>query len=132
MNALIGMVFESVESTSDEVLFRGAKSFRLHHEQDCCESVSVEDVCGDLSDLTGVPILFAEESSDEKPTQDGDERWTFYTLRTIKGTVTVRFYGTSNGHYSTAVNLSRMSGDASWPDPSQSTPKSARRRREES
>jgi len=105
---LIGKVFDAVESDDESVTFRGAESFRLYHDQDCCESVGVEDVCGDLSDLIGVPILVAEERCDDKDTEDGDERWTFYTLRTIKGTVTIRFHGTSNGYYSVAVTLGRI------------------------
>lgn len=108
---LVGKVFRSVTNDGQSITFEGDETWALYHEQDCCESVRVEDVCGDLSDLEGTPIVTAEESGDRKETDDGDAQWTFYTLRTIKGTVTIRFYGTSNGYYSTAVTLARIGGE---------------------
>lgn len=110
-----GMVFEKVEEDGKSVLFTCAdgSGFRLYHEQDCCESVTLEDVIGDLQDLVGVPLLLAEEvdSSDEPApahaiNYGGPESytWTFYKFGTIKGYVTLRFYGESNGYYSERVD----------------------------
>lgn len=83
------------------------KTHRFYHRQDCCENVTIEDVCGALEDLVGSPILLAEEvSSEHNETLCGDECWTFYKFATIKGSVTVRWYGSSNGYYSTAVSYS--------------------------
>lgn len=68
---------------------------------------TAQDVCGALEDLVGSPILLAEEvSSEHNETLCGDECWTFYKFATIKGSVTVRWYGSSNGYYSTAVSYS--------------------------
>lgn len=49
----------------DELTFRTADGwkFQFYHNQDCCEHVRMEDICGDLSDLIGSPILEAEEIS---------------------------------------------------------------------
>ena len=78
--------------------------------QDCCESVDIDDVCGDLGDLVGSPILQAEEvDGGQLPArEDGYEvsyTWTFYKFATIKGSVTVRWYGESNGYYSEEVDF---------------------------
>jgi hypothetical protein len=82
----------------------------MYHSQDCCESVSVEDIIGDVDDILNTPILLAEEVTyDNEPNPDGnvgsddDYCWTFYKLRTIRGDVTIRWLGESNGYYSTSV-----------------------------
>jgi hypothetical protein len=86
----------------------------MAHSQDCCESVSIEDIAGDLKDLIGSPILFAEESTNsddpapEGRYQDDGSLWTFYRLGTIKGTVVIRWYGSSNGYYGVGVNFDEV------------------------
>lgn len=114
---LLGKTLKAVEVTADkeEVLFTldFGEQFRLYHSQDCCESVSVEDVVGDLQDLVGSPLLQAEDasSSDEWPVDVKKDyapesyTWTFYKLATIKGSVTIRWYGSSNGYYSEGVSF---------------------------
>ena len=102
-NTLKGLTFERVYKDEYTIYFVGGRVFKLHHEQDCCENVYIDDVSGDLSDLEGAPILLAEEISDAKMGPlNGDESftWTFYKIATAKGHVTIRFYGTSNGYYS--------------------------------
>ena len=79
--------------------------YKFHHEQDCCESVEIYDICGDFDDLVGSPLLdVREETSNENPPESeygyDSFTWTFYVFRTIKGSVTVRCFGTSNGYYS--------------------------------
>lgn len=117
--ALFGETLEKVEvnADKDEILFvtRGG-TFRMYHDQDCCESVTVEDICGDLSDLIGLPILLAEEAVSEKDppgyTSENTCResftWTFYKLATLKGAVTIRWLGESNGYYSESVEFKRV------------------------
>lgn len=112
---LIGKTFDSVEQSGDELVFRSnsGKSYKFYHIQDCCESVQIEDVCGNLADLVGVPILQAEENSsdeslDGKPTSDESFTWTFYRFATIKGSVVVRWLGTSNGYYSESVDFTEI------------------------
>jgi hypothetical protein len=112
---MIGAVLESAtkgDASADFVAADGRR-WSLYHDQDCCESVWLEDVCGDMGDLVGSPIVLAEEvSQEEPPLPDGPGKyvsdsftWTFYRFGTNRGTVTLRFFGTSNGYYSESVNM---------------------------
>ena len=77
----------------------------MTHFQDCCEDVCIDDINGDFKDLLNTPILVAEERTNGDETEYGSETWTFYELRTIKGSVNIRWYGSSNGYYSESVNV---------------------------
>lgn len=106
MNDLIGRVFTKVINNGDELILENDKEyFKFYHEQNCCESVSIEDITGDLTDLVDSPILFAEESSSNDENASDSGTWTFYKLATVKGWVDIRWYGSSNGYYSEGVSL---------------------------
>ncbi len=79
--------------------------YTQYHDQDCCEYVSVEDIIGELDDLIGSPILMAEEATKDDSNADEAGMWTFYKLATVKGYVTIRWYGSSNGYYSVDVSF---------------------------
>lgn len=118
---LVGMTMLSVEQIGDDVIrfiSCDERTFDLFHRQDCCEVVEIESITGDLSDLIGVPILLAEEASSEDAPQGvkleyepESQTWTFYKLRTIKGSVDIRWHGVSNGYYSESVSFIEVTDD---------------------
>lgn len=116
IDELVGQVFTSVEQIDDdELVFQRADGvkYRFYHDQDCCEDVYIEDICGDLADLVGVPLELAEEVEGETPAdfdKDAYESytWTFYKFATVRGYVDVRWFGSSNGYYSEGVSLVRI------------------------
>lgn len=89
--------------------------FVMLHRQDCCESVNIEDVVGDVADLIGSPIVLAEESTSRTnppgvpvPEYQDSHTWTFYRIATQKGHVDIRWYGESNGWYGEDVDFERV------------------------
>ncbi|QMV49755.1 MAG: hypothetical protein [Cryophage ML09] len=111
---LLGLTLTCIvgKEGDDEIIFTTScgQTFIMHHDQDCCESVYVDDIVGDLSDLIGWPILKAEESVSYdtfpiKGNRSADESftWTFYHLATINGYVDIKWLGSSNGYYSESV-----------------------------
>ena len=114
MAQMLGKTF--VQVTGDvggyEMTFETANGerFMFAHSQDCCESVDINDIVGDLQDLCGSPLLLAEEVQGETPVDFEEEyhesvTWTFYKFATRKGYVDVRWLGESNGYYSESVDL---------------------------
>ena len=116
---MIGATIASIEGeVGDEVMtFVAAdgRRFVFWYEHDCCASCNVEDICGDLADLVGSPLVEAEEVSNYAPEKEPWETdkdrwkpesytWTFYKFATAKGAVTVRWFGESNGYYSESVS----------------------------
>lgn len=85
--------------------FSDETSCKFYHEQDCCESVDIEDVNGNWPDLYGSPLLVAEERTNSNNTEYGSETYTFYCFRGIGGSVDVRWHGESNGWYSESVDF---------------------------
>lgn len=104
---LVGRVVTEVFFGQDEIIlkFEDEYTAKFYHEQDCCESVWVEDVNGDFDDLFGTPLLVSEARSEDNPNAYESGTYTFYTFRTIKGSVDVRWCGASNGYYSERVDL---------------------------
>lgn len=98
---------------SDEIVFTcdDGASYRMYHDQDCCETVDVAEVIGDVVDLIGLPLVDVRTESNEGETSDyGDtSTWTFYHLSTARGFVTLRWLGRSNGCYSERVDFEQMS-----------------------
>lgn len=101
----------SINDSRDEILFTDneGNNYRMLHYQDCCEGVSIEDIEGDINDLIGEPLTQAEESTNSDDAMGMEIydsfTWTFYKLATVKGYVTIRWLGESNGYYSESVTF---------------------------
>jgi hypothetical protein len=114
ISELIGKKLTSIKVKDAEIIFKTneCESFMLYHYNDCCESVYIEDICGDIKDLLGSPIIEAQEitNREEDPLNKQSESWTwtFYKLATVKGWVTIRWIGTSNGYYSESVDFRKV------------------------
>lgn len=62
---LVGKTLSKIERHEDELVFHCADGtkYKMFHQRDCCESVVIEDITGDLDDLIGTPIIKATEDS---------------------------------------------------------------------
>jgi hypothetical protein len=117
---IIGKTIGALEVSEDKRELKFACTdgsvYLMKHDQDCCESVEIDDIVGELDDLIGIPLLKAEAvSSDEDPSIDDKSRdyydshtWTFYHFATIKGYVTIKWLGESNGYYSEDVSFYKL------------------------
>jgi hypothetical protein len=112
---MVGSIFPIVTATDSELVFENATDrYVFFHHQDCCESVYIESIVGDIEDLVNTPILTAEESSGDTPADSNAKpyesyTWTFYKFATFKGYVDIRWLGESNGYYSESVSVEHES-----------------------
>ena len=111
---LVGKEFTKVEQEKDETIIFHSKNgdiIEMYHSQYCCEYVHIEDINGNLEWLENTPIIQALEKTNsyEYIGQEDDKpesfTYTFYTLRTKKGSVDIRWFGESNGYYSEGVDF---------------------------
>lgn len=115
IDVLKGKTITKIEKADDdsELIFEtdDGNRYKMYHQQDCCESVWLEEVIGNLDDLVGKKILRAKEAGnhregDKLSEHDESWTWTFYHLTSEYGDdVTLRWYGTSNGYYSESVDF---------------------------
>lgn len=111
---------DGLHDGSERVVFKceDGSSFCMYHDQDCCETVEIYDLDGDAADILGSPVLLAEEVSDDNfnppnAVWDDSYTWTFYKLRTAKGSLTIRWLGQSNGFYSESVDFYQLEDQSS-------------------
>jgi len=116
VSILKGKILTSVVVAEDKESVRffcnDGSSYIMHHHYSCCERVRIEDISGDIDDLVGSPIVFAEERTNRDNPPDVEYlesyTWTFYTFATMKGWVDIRWLGESNGNYSEAVDFEEI------------------------
>lgn len=106
---LIGHTIVKIEGqrNDDQLIFtiENGERYIMHHHQDCCENVWLEDITGTEKDILNKTILKAEEVTNSELAEYGSRTWTFYHITTFLGTVTLRWCGESNGYYSESVSF---------------------------
>lgn len=108
-------VKRSVYDSNDALFFKTADGefYIMTHNQECCENVCINDICGDFADLLNEEILTAEELNNDYPADEGrienTYTWTFYHLATFHRDVSIRWFGTSNGYYSESAEFYKIS-----------------------
>lgn len=118
---LVGRVFTGVNVAAcsvDDVsvyvsLYAHDACVYFGHVQQCCESVGLDEVHGDTMDLVGSPVLKATLETGGAEDDNGTSSWAFYHIATMKGYVTFRFGGSSNGYYSEEVCIYENRGNQS-------------------
>jgi len=103
---MVGATCHGVENLdNEELLFHTDRgTFRFYHQQDCCESVVLEDTGGDIDEFRG-RINRAEVSTNSGNSAHGHETWTFYRMDSKYGFLCLRWRGESNGYYSEEITV---------------------------
>jgi hypothetical protein len=110
MATLFGeIIVEVSEHSDDHIVFhtKSGKTFEMYHMQDCCESVEVYDISGNLQSLVGEEVTFFDEdvlsdwpSGVPEPKYLDSYTWTIYRIGTANQSIMIRWVGYSNGYYS--------------------------------
>lgn len=125
MEELFGKTFVQITRGNDDdgdyIMFvtKDDEHYKMYHSQDCCESVWLEDIVGELDDLLGQPIIVSEEVTNREdppisqnyPEDWGTPEsytWTYYNLATPLGSVQIRWFGSSNGYYSEEATIRKV------------------------
>ncbi len=103
-----------LEKDNDEVFIRTNNgTYKLYHEQDCCEYVRIVKVISNVNELIGKVIFAEEDAGANEPdwhTEYVDESrtWTKHVLKTENAILEFWFLGESNGYYNESVSIKKI------------------------
>jgi len=111
MRRIVSIEGLTKDSEKVTLTFENGDYIEQYHHQDCCESVTVAQVDGNVEKHIGATILEIQEkvlgkdglSDNQLPEYCESLTATFYTMKTSKGYLDWRWYGESNGYYSESV-----------------------------
>jgi hypothetical protein len=120
LSDLVGTTLIKVENLDNERLIFTAHNneheYHTYHLQDCCETVSVYQIVGNIEDILNSQIIKTKELvyDNEQPEPDifipdndcdhyESYTWTIHIIETKKGAVKFVWLGSSNGYYSESV-----------------------------
>ena len=98
----------------DEVFIKTNNgTYRLYHEQDCCEYVRVVKVIGNVNELIGEVIFAEEDAGANEPdwyneSFNDSHTWTKYVLKTENASLEFWYLGESNGYYCESVSIKKI------------------------
>ena len=88
-------------------------TYKLYHEQCCCEYVRVVKVIGNVNKLIGEVIFAEEDAGANEPdwyneSFDDSHTWTKYVLKTENTSLEFWYLGESNGYYCESVSIKKI------------------------
>lgn len=103
-NYVMGKTIESIDRGDEHITFyfTDGTACESMHMQDCCETVAIERIEGNLDNILNSPVLYADENNDEVDSERHfyeSHTWTTQIITTEKGTVKIIWLGESNGYY---------------------------------
>lgn len=114
IDTLVGEVLTHVDIDEEhnqiQLTTESGRIVTLHHVQDCCEYVCIEDTNGDWLALVGKPLVESSEHvvSDFDGESHESSTETTFTFKVDGATVINRWIGSSNGYYSEHVDISEI------------------------
>ena len=112
ISELVGQFFSNVciveTDDGDKLIFEKSNgdTYSFYPNRECCESITLKEIVGNLSNLENSPILIVEENWYDTDVYS----WSFYKFKfvTQKGHVDISWYPESNGCYPTGVTMYNM------------------------
>ena len=88
-------------------------TYKLYHEQCCCEYVRVVKVIGNVNKLIGEVIFAEEDAGANEPdwyneSFNDSHTWTKYVLKTENASLEFWYLGESNGYYGESVSIKKI------------------------
>ncbi|WP_417737245.1 hypothetical protein [Rosistilla oblonga] len=84
------------------------KVIKIFHDQDCCETVAIEDAEGEWHKLFGKVLVEASRDEKQSECDYGSKTETTLKFRVDGATVISRWIGESNGYYSESVDIEEV------------------------
>ena len=107
LKSLVGEVLSHVDESDGDLLLttQSGRQIRFYHDQECCESVYIEDQDGEWHELIGKVLTNVSESSDFSDDDLDCVQKTEFAFTADDTTVVSKWHGESNGYYSTDVSI---------------------------
>jgi len=99
---------EGLKEGGEEVIFKtkSGRTFKMYHDQDCCETVNIVRCIGAYLGTVGVEVLSAEERIEsDVPASESATRTTFVINKDSYSKIVIEWLGESNGYYSESVSF---------------------------